>query len=70
MVLFLQKRDMGLTQKYYEDGSLFVVMFADGTGTVYYHSGRHAISITVSGMCVCMGDWLVVCLGVCMCLVV
>lgn len=41
--------------KYYEDGSPFVIMFADGTGTVYYHSGRHAITISSTGqLAVCI----------------
>ena len=44
-----EARDVGVIIKYYPDGSLFVIMFSDGTGTVYYPSGRIAITISAVG---------------------
>ena len=44
--------DVGVIVKYYPDGSLFVIMFNDGTGTVFYPSGRIAITISSVGECV------------------
>ncbi|XP_013412599.1 glutamate-rich protein 6-like [Lingula anatina] len=41
----LRKRGVTL-EKYYEDGSLFLVLFPDGTGHVYYPSGNLAIGIS------------------------
>ena len=35
--------------KYYPDSSIFVILFNDGTGTVYYPSGRVAISVSATG---------------------
>lgn len=38
-------KDSGLVFKYYDDKSPFMILFPDGTGTVYYMSGRTAIHI-------------------------
>ncbi|XP_006823416.1 uncharacterized protein LOC100378540 [Saccoglossus kowalevskii] len=41
-----EKQERPLIQKYYEDGSKFLTIFADGTGNVFYPSGNIAIVIS------------------------
>ena len=55
-----EARDVGVIIKYYPDGSLFVIMFSDGTGTVYYPSGRIAITISAVGT---YGDFVMLSIG-------
>ncbi|XP_033124651.1 glutamate-rich protein 6-like isoform X2 [Anneissia japonica] len=40
------QRKVTLIEKTYEDGNAFLIMFPDGTGTVFYPSGNPAILIT------------------------
>ena len=51
-MIIQEAADVGVIVKYYPDGSLFVIMFNDGTGTVFYPSGRIAITISSVGECV------------------
>ncbi|XP_078612357.1 glutamate-rich protein 6-like isoform X2 [Branchiostoma floridae x Branchiostoma japonicum] len=41
-----KKNELGLIMRYYDDGSLFFMLFPDGTGNVYYPSGSLAVTIS------------------------
>ncbi|KAI0210920.1 Glutamate-rich protein 6 [Lamellibrachia satsuma] len=40
-------KERSLVQKFYPDGSIFLIHFPDGTGTVFYPSGKPAITISM-----------------------
>ncbi|XP_078693993.1 glutamate-rich protein 6-like isoform X2 [Branchiostoma floridae x Branchiostoma belcheri] len=41
-----RKNELGLVMRYYDDGTLFFMLFPDGTGNVYYPSGSLAVTIS------------------------
>ncbi|XP_066266877.1 glutamate-rich protein 6-like isoform X1 [Branchiostoma lanceolatum] len=41
-----KKNELGLIVRYYDDGTVFFMLFPDGTGNVYYPSGSLAVTIS------------------------